>query len=140
MKKIINPVIFIAIAVILRLVPHLPNFAPIAAMALFGGVYLNKKYALIVPIAAMIVSDMFLGFNASTPLVYVSFFITGLIGLWLRNHKNLPTIVAATFSSSIIFYLLTNFNFWYATSLYPKTFLGMMQAYVMAIPFFRNTV
>lgn len=124
----------------LRLIPHVPNIAPIAAMALFGGTYLNKKYALLVPIVTMIVSDMFLGFNASTPMVYASFLISGFIGLWLRSHKNLPTIMGASLVSSIIFYLLTNFNFWYATSLYPKTFSGMIEAYVMAIPFFRNTI
>ncbi|MGH7246369.1 MAG: DUF6580 family putative transport protein [Candidatus Levyibacteriota bacterium] len=140
MKKLLNPVLFIGIAVILRLIPHMPNVAPIAAMALFGGVYLNKKYALIVPILAMVFSDIFLGFNASTPMVYTSFFITGLIGLWLRKHKTFLLVIGASLFSSIIFYLLTNFNFWYATALYPKTFSGMIEAYLMGLPFFRNTI
>ncbi len=143
MKKInnlMNPFLIIFIGASLRLIPHIPNFAPITAMALFGGAYLNKKYALIVPIAAMVISDIFLGFNASTPMVYTSFFISGLIGLWLKNHKNLHSVISATLFSSIIFFILTNFNFWYATALYPKTFNGMIDAYVMAIPFFRNTV
>ncbi len=68
MKKII-PGLAIALVVLgaaLRFAPHLPNFAPIAAIALFGGVYLNKKYALIVPIAAMLISDYFIGFFTST--------------------------------------------------------------------------
>ncbi len=140
MKKLLNPALFIVMAVVLRLIPHIPNVAPIAAMALFGGVYLNKRYALVVPILAMIISDFFLGFNASTPMVYTSFLITGCIGLWLRNHKNFPTVLGATLFSSVIFFLLTNFNFWYATPIYPKTFSGMIEAYVMAIPFFRNTI
>lgn len=133
--------IFLIIAgVLLRLVPHIPNVAPIAGMALFGGTYLNKKYALIIPLAAMIISDMFLGFSASTPLVYTSFVITGFLGLWLRNHKNFGTVIGASLLSSTIFYVLTNFNFWYATALYPKNFSGMIDAYVMALPFFRNTI
>lgn len=127
-------------AALLRLVPHIPNVAPIAGMALFGGAYLNKKYAILVPLAAMALSDIFLGFNASSPMVYTSFLITGFIGLWLRNHKNAGTVIGASLISSIIFYLLTNFNFWYATSLYPKTLSGMLEAYVMALPFFRNTI
>ncbi len=127
-------------AALLRLVPHIPNVAPIAGIALFGGAYLNKKYALLVPLAAMVLSDIFLGFNASSPMVYTSFVITGLIGLWLRNHKNVGTVIGASLTSSAIFYLLTNFNFWYATLLYPKTFSGMLEAYVMALPFFRNTI
>ncbi len=140
MKKLINPILFIAIAVVLRLIPHIPNVAPIAAMALFGGVYLNKKYALIVPLIAMFISDIFLGFHAAMPMVYGSFFITGLIGLWLRNHKSIATVAGASLLSSTIFFLLTNFNFWYAIPLYPKTFSGMMEAYIMALPFFRNTI
>lgn len=139
-RQIISPLGIILLAVILRLVPHIPNVAPIAAMALFGGAYLNKKYALIVPILAMVVSDIFLGFSWSTPMVYVSFLITGLIGLWLRKHKNVQNVILATLSSSLIFFILTNFNFWYVTSMYPKTFSGMVEAYVMALPFFRNTI
>ena len=139
-EKLVLPLIIIGFGAILRLLPHPPNIAPIAAMAIFGGVHLNKKYALIVPILAMIVSDRFLGFSSSTPLVYTSFLISGIIGLWLRNHKNVTAILGGTILSSVIFFLLTNFNFWYATSLYPKTFSGMTQAYVMAIPFFRNTL
>lgn len=139
-EVIFLPLIIIAFGAFLRLIPHPANIAPIAAMALFGGVYFNKKYALIIPILAMIVSDIFLGFSPSTPLVYASFLISGIIGLWLRNHKNTPNVLGASIISSIIFFLLTNFNFWYATSLYPKTIDGMIQAYVMAIPFFRNTL
>lgn len=139
-EKLILPIIIIAFGAILRLTPHPPNMAPIAAMALFGGVYLNKKYALVMPILAMIASDIFLGFNASTPLVYTSFLITGVIGLWLKNHKNISGVLGGTIISSIIFFLLTNFNFWYVTSLYPKTIDGMVQAYVMAAPFFKNTL
>lgn len=133
-------IFLIITGVLLRLIPHIPNVAPIAGMALFGGTYLNKKYAIVVPLAAMVISDIFLGFSASTPLVYASFIITGCIGLWLRNHKNIATVIGASLVSSTIFYLLTNFNFWYATSLYPKTFSGMIEAYVMALPFFRNTL
>lgn len=127
-------------AALLRLVPHIPNVAPIAGMALFGGAYLNKKYAILVPLIAMALSDIFLGFNASSPMVYTSFFITGCIGMWVKNHKNIGTVIGASLISSVIFYVLTNFNFWYATPLYPKTFSGMVEAYIMALPFFRNTI
>jgi hypothetical protein len=113
---------------------------PIAAMALFGGAYLNKKYALIVPLLALFISDFFLGFHASMLLVYSSFFLTGFLGLYLSKHRSATNIFAASLLSSLIFYLLTNFNFWYATSLYPKTFEGMMQSYVAALPFFKNTI
>lgn len=140
LKKLINPTIFIALAVVLRLLPHVPNMAPIGAMALFGGTYLNKRYALIVPLLAMFFSDIFLGFHASMPMVYGSFLITGFLGLWLKQHKTVGTIFSVSLLSSTIFFLLTNFNFWYVNALYPHTMQGMIDAYVAAIPFFRNTI
>ncbi len=123
----------------MRLLPHLPNFTPIAATALFGGTYLNKKYAFIVPLVAMFLSDIFLGFHGTMPYVYGSFILTGVIGLWLKNHKNARNIVGATLLSSVLFFLITNFGVW-ATGWYPKTLSGLMQSYTMGLPFFRNTV
>lgn len=124
----------------MRLLPHEPNFTPIAAIALFGGVYLNKKYAIVLPIAAMILADLFLGFTQSTPYVYLGFLLTGLIGLWLRTHKTFTNVVLGTLVSSVLFFLITNFGFWLTFSLYPKTFAGQMEAYIMALPFFRNSL
>ena len=138
--RIISPVIIIVVAALLRLLPHPPNMAPIAAMALFGGAYLDKKYALVFPLLALFLSDIFLGFHASMFAVYTSFFITGMMGLWLSKHKKVSYIFTASIISSILFYLLTNFNYWYAASLYPKTYAGLLQSYAMALPFFRNTV
>ncbi len=135
-------IFFIIAAVVLRLVPHLPNFAPIAALGLFGGVYLNKKYALAVPLVAMFFSDYFLGFAEFwvTFSIYSSFLLIGLIGLKLRNHKKLPYIFGATLAGSIIFFVLTNFAVWVATPWYPKTLQGIISCYTLAIPFFRNTI
>jgi hypothetical protein len=128
------------LAALMRLVPHPANFVPIAAMALFGGAYLDKKYALVIPLVAMFLSDLFLGFHASMPMVYASFVISGLIGMWLKKRKSVPTVLFAGVASSVIFFLLTNMNYWYATALYPKTLAGFFESYVMALPFFRNTL
>ncbi|MBP9716368.1 MAG: hypothetical protein KBD51_00305 [Candidatus Levybacteria bacterium] len=160
-KNYIGPLFIILMAVLIRLFPHPANFAPIAAMALFGGTYLNRKYSLIIVFCTLIVSDylllyinpfspQFINFSklyspqslihASTLAVYGSFLVVALIGIWLRSHKSVKNIIAASLSSSILFFLITNFNFFYATSLYPKNIDGMLQAYVMAIPFFKNTL
>jgi hypothetical protein len=138
-KKFISPLLIILVAVLMRLLPHLPNFTPLAAMALFGGVYLNKKYAFAIPLAAMFISDIFLGFHSAMPYVYGSFILTGAIGLWLKNHKSAKNIVCASLISSILFFLITNFGVW-ATGWYPRTLSGLMQSYTMGLPFFRNTV
>lgn len=140
MKQLIIPIILIALGVVLRLSPHPANFSPIAAIALFSGVYLEKKYVFFVPLLAMIFSDMELGFYAGSVVVYACFSLSAGIGLWIRNHKHVTTIIGGTLLSSVLFYLITNFNWWYADALYPKTMAGLFQSYINALPFFRNTL
>lgn len=136
------PLLIILFGIASRLLPHLPNFAPITAIALFGGVYLPKKYAFILPLVALFVSDLFLGFYGTTMYyVYGSFILSGLIGLWLRNHKNTATVLGGTLLASILFYLITNFGVWANTaSWYTRDFQGLLNSYIAGIPFFRNTL
>src|SRR5215469_15693142 len=101
LTALISPLAIIFFAAFLRLLPHPPNVAPIAAMALFGGAYLDKKYALIIPLLAMFFSDLFLGFYKEMSVVYGSFFLIGLLGLWLRNHKTPFNILSASLTSSL---------------------------------------
>ena len=131
------------IAPFVRFLPHIPNFAPIAAMALFAGTYLNKKYALIVPIVAMLLADYFIGFYNPYIMasVYGSFILIGVMGIWLKNHKTLFNVIGSCLSGSIIFFLVTNFAVWAVPrSFYPHTAQGLLDCYVMGLPFFRNTI
>ncbi len=132
----------ILMGAILRVLPHPANFAPIAALALFGSVYLPKKQALVLPIIAMIMSDFAIGFDSleSRLSVYGSFLIIGLIGLWVRNHKNVGTVVGASFIGSLLFYLVTNLVILYPPIIYPHTLVGQIASYTNALPFFRNTL
>src|SRR3990172_12722750 len=93
--------LLIVVAAFSRLLPHPSNFTPVAAIALFGGVYLDKRLALVVPILAMVVSDYFIGFYGGMYWVYGSFVLIGVIGLWLRNHKKPLPILGGTLASSI---------------------------------------
>lgn len=133
---------FILFGAILRVIPHPANFVPIAAMALFGGAYLNKKTALVLPLAAMVVSDIFIGFDSWTSRVtiYGTFLLIGLIGLWIRNHKNVWTVLGGSLLGSILFYLITNLVFLYEPTMYPHTWAGQAASYANALPFFRNTL
>ena len=143
-------IFFIIAAVLIRVlshfdyIPHLANFAPIAAMALFGGVYFtNKKYALIIPLAAMIISDIFIGFYNPWILtsVYGSFLLIGILGGWLKNHKTFTNIIGASLIGSVAFFLITNLAVWAVPlSFYPHTLQGLLQSYMMGLPFFRNTI
>ena len=135
-------IIFVLVGVSLRLLPHPPNFAPIAAIALFGGVYLSRKTALILPMAAMMISDIFIGSYGIKLMafVYASFLICVLLGFWLKKHKKWQTVLGGSILSGIVFFILTNFAVWAFTPLYAKTLSGIIQSYAMALPFFRNTL
>jgi len=139
MMNFIVAVLLILFAAFSRLIPHPANFTPIAAIALFSGVYLKKKYFLIIPVAAMLLSDIFLGFHSTMIWVYGSFAVIALIGLWLKSHKKAGYIFGTTLVSSIIFFIVTNFGVW-LSGYYGFTFNGLVECYVMAVPFFKNTV
>jgi len=146
MINFITAVLLIVFAAFSRLLPHPMNFAPITAIALFSGAYLNKKYAFIVPIAAMIFSDYFLGFYRGIEWVYGSFVVIALVGLWLKGRisnagagKKTGYIFATALVSSIIFFVLTNFGVWISGTLYEVSYKGFLECYAMAIPFYRNT-
>ncbi|RJQ32198.1 MAG: hypothetical protein C4562_03980 [Actinobacteria bacterium] len=132
----------IVLAVILRLVPHMPNFAPIAALALFGGAYLNKKWAIIIPLAAMFISDLYIGTYSWKIMasVYISFALVGLIGMYIRNHKNIFTVAGGALSGSLLFFVITNFAVWAFGSMYTHNLSGLFSCYTAAIPFFRATL
>lgn len=135
--------VFTVAAVFLRLLPHPANFAPIAALALFTGVYCVKfsKWWLLAPLAVMVVSDIFIGIYDVRIMaaVYGSFLIAGLIGIVVAKHKKVGSILFSSVLASIVFYLATNFAVWMFGTLYPLTLEGLISSYVMALPFFRNT-
>ncbi len=98
--------------------------------------------AIVIPLAAMLVSDYFIGFYHLPVMlsVYLSFAISGLLGLWLKKHKTLNNTIGVTLFASVQFYLLTNFAVWAFGSLYPPDAQGLLASYVNALPFFRNTL
>lgn len=141
MKKTLLALGLILAAALSRLLPHPPNFTPLTAMALCGGVYLERRFALFLPLAALFVSDLFIGFHRTMPFVYLSFLLIGLIGLWLAKRKRTSLIFSAAAASSILFFLITNFGVWVMDgSMYSRSIEGLIACYVAAIPFFRNTL
>ncbi len=142
LKKLINPVSFILLGALARLIPHVPNFTPVGAMALFGGTYLSKRQAFIVPLLIMFLSDMFIGFDSIQMriFVYASFLITVFIGRFVKKNLNYKNIILASFASSVVFFVVTNFAVWAFTPLYLKNINGLIECFIMALPFFRNTL
>ena len=133
----------ILFAILSRIIPHPPNFTPIAAMALFGGAYYTeRKWAFIIPLTAMFISDLFIGFHSLMPLVYICFAVMVFIGFRLRENKKPLSLIVAGLTASILFFVFSNFGVWIIAkgTTYPYNIQGLMACYVAAIPFFQNTL
>ncbi len=140
----ITSAIFIAAAS--RLLPHIPNFTPIAAMALFGGVcFTDKRLAFIIPLLAMLISDVALelitgwGFHNTLIYVYAAFILTSIIGLYVRRNIAAGSIIGASVCSSILFFIITNFGVWAASGMVGGA-IGLGTTYALGIPFFAPTL
>lgn len=130
----------------LRILPHPPNFAPVAAMALFGGAHFDRRtWAFVVPLAAMLLSDAVLellfgwGFHALMPVVYLSFTAIVCLGVLLGRHRRIVPVATAALAGSTLFFLTTNLGVWATGSMYPRTAAGLATCYTAALPFFGAT-
>lgn len=148
--------LIILVAAASRLLPHPHNVTPVGALGLFGAAYFSRKYlAFLAPFAAMWLSDLLLnnlvyarmypdlyeGFAwFGNPWVYLSFGLIVLLGFGLLRKIKWSTLLGASLSASILFFLITNFGTWLSTPLYPKTAAGLISCYAMGIPFFWNTL
>ena len=130
----------LVIGVVSRLVVHAWNFTPVIALALFGGVYLKKKQALILPVVLLAVSDIILGFHETMFFTWGTILLIVGIGFWVKRNKSLTTVVGGGLASAVLFYITTNFGVWLVTDIYPMTLAGLTECYVAAIPFFRNSL
>lgn len=139
--RVLAPVAMIAAAAAARLLPHPPNVTPLAAIALFAGACLPRgRLALVVPLAALFLSDLVIGLHDQMPVVYGSFALIVLLGRLLRARRRALPIAAATLCGSVLFFATTNFGVWAFGSLYPRTFEGLRACYVAALPFFGGTL
>ena len=133
--------IFLVMAgIALRVLPHPDNFTPVTAIALFSGVVLAPQVALALPLIVMIASDLMIGPHALYPLTWGSFFLVSLLGVAIRKDTRISRIFLGTLGGSLLFYLVTNFGVFLFQNLYEKSLSGLVQCYVMALPFFRNSL
>ncbi len=99
----------------------------------------NRKLAFIIPISAIIISDIFIGFHSMIWAVYLSFFLVVVLGISMKK-LNVGNVLGLSILGSILFFLITNFAVWAQGSFYPSSFSGLIECYYMGIPFFKNTL
>jgi hypothetical protein len=130
---------------------HWWNITPVGAMALLGGMYMGRRYALWVPLAVLALTDILLNVSMGYPMFYWprafdygAFLMVGLLGLWARDRK-LGSKVGAVFATPFLFFLISNFAVWLfgmnlANEPYAKTLSGLIDCYAAGLPFLRGTV
>lgn len=129
----------LVIGILSRTIIHAPNFTPVLALALFGGMFLKKEQAVWLPLGLMALSDMVLGMHAAIAFTWGSVLLISLLGYWQRDKNNrVGYLFGGSLLAAIIFFVVSNFGAWLV--MYPKTWEGLAECYVMAIPFFRNTL
>lgn len=134
----------VALCTAMRIGPHPWNLTPAGAIALFSGASFDRKrWAFLVPLASMFVSDTVLelttshGYHSLMPVVYATFALITVLGMLLRSRRQAPLAVAGgAVGSATLFYVVTNFAMWTISTLYPKTIAGLLTCYIAAIPFY----
>jgi hypothetical protein len=153
-KSITIITVFIILAALSRLLPHATNFTPIGAIALFGAAYFSdKKWAIIVPLSALWISDLLLnniiyssyyeGFAWLTSgflYIYGAFAMVVVLGYYLLKKVTAGRVLGGAIGASVIFYIVSNFGVWVSSPMYPMTAEGLISCYVAAIPFFHYTL
>jgi len=126
-------------AAALRLLPHPSNFTPIGALALFAGAHFDdKRWAFIVPLAAMFLSDILIGFHSGMPIIYTAFAAIVCMGFLLKQNKTALRVTGASLAAAAFFFVVSNFAVWVFDGIYPMTLQGLVTCYIAAIPFFQN--
>lgn len=138
-QKILSIVFLASLLIISRFFPHPANFTPFLALSMYIGYrFRDSSLSFVVPLAAIFISDLVLGFYEGWVFVYLGFAIAGIIGSGIRPTT--ISIASRSAASSVIFFLVSNFGVWYSTPLYAKTFAGLNQCYVAALPFLNRSL
>ena len=147
--------IIILLAAFTRIMPHPPNFSPIAAIGLFGAAHFAKKWqAFFIPLIGIWVSDLvinnyvynssssnFVWFYSGFYWQYMSYILIIFAGLFIFNRDiSLTKMFGGMISSSGIFFLVSNFGVWAGGTMYPKNFGGLITCYAAGVPFIHNTI
>lgn len=137
-NKFFYLIFFGIILALSRIIPHPPNFTPILASAIMAPMLIKDRwFGVAIPIVAMFVSDVVIGFYSYQFVIYSSIIAIALVTPMRKNYALLGIMAIG---GSVWFFLTTNFAEWIIWDYYPKTIEGLMTCYTLALPFFKNTL
>lgn len=131
------------------------NFAPFAAIALFGAAHFNKKWiAAIVPLTATWLSDLYVNNVIYASLYpkfvwispgfywsYAAYILIAVAGIALFKKVTVGRVATGAVMATAIFFLISNFGCWPgAKSIYTQDFKGLMQCYAAGVPFIKGSL
>ena len=136
--KLFYLIFFGTILALSRIIPHPPNFTPIIASAIMAPLLVKDRlFGIAIPILAMFISDVIIGFYSYQLVIYLSILAIALVS---PMHKNYTKLGIMAVGASIWFFISTNFAEWIIWDYYPKTIEGLLACYTLALPFFKNTL
>ena len=139
-KIYLLPICLILILSFSRIIPHPYNFTPLLAAGIFSGFYFKQFFVgLFVIIFSMFVGDLYLGFHNTMLFTYIALIVPVGLGIFIKHFKFTEILVTGLISS-IGFFLITNFGAWLTLAMYEKNLIGLINSYILAIPFFHNTL
>ena len=140
-KKNIYSIFLIFVLVFSRLIPHPANFTPVIAVAILSGFLFRNIYlSLFILTLSMFLSDFFIIFYKHMIFVYLSLFFICYISHKKFKKINFKNIFIFSLVGSILFFIVSNFGVWLLGNLYEKNISGLINCYILAIPFYKNTL
>ena len=140
------PIVLILILSFSRLMPHPPNFTPIIAVAIMSSYFFKNIYlSFATLLVSMLLADAFIGFYSNMLFVYLSLLLIVFIFHKISEKMNFKNLFICGFIGSLIFFIISNFGVWFLGSPgvlnvpYEKNLNGLVECYMLAIPFFGNT-
>jgi hypothetical protein len=138
-KNYVIAISLVLLTFVMRLVPHLANFTPLFTIGIFSAVFFkNRLYSILLPIIAMLISDIFLGFYTEVWAIYLSMLVAQWISFDLAKSDKKSLFATANFVAPTIFFILSNFAVW--ITWYSHDFIGLSECYINALPFYGITV
>ncbi len=143
-KALLLFAVLVLVGIFSRWIPHPPNFTALLAVAIYAGFVLPPLAALATPVLAAVLGDLWLGTHEGMWVVYLSLIALVFVGRVLtvpgKSPRRWLSWGLAGLSGSVVFYVTTNLFVWWSSGMYPHTADGLISCFVLAIPFFHNSV
>ena len=123
--------LFIICLILSRFIGLPANFTPIIAVASFMPFLTGNRYIqLLLPVGVLIITDPFLGFYSSMPVVYLCILFASILS-FLSKDLSYKNLIIRGIASVAVWHIFVNFSVWFSGGLGHS----LSNTYLLAIPF-----